>query len=102
MATWSSIAGEAIDLVDDDGADASLGHPSEHGLEHRSVGGARGLAGVRELAFQVPPPLGDVAKARLPLGRDRVALAGPVLGCLLLRGDPEVDHRVHYWSTLFG
>src|SRR5207344_963575 len=46
-----------------------------------------------------PIPFGDMAKARFPLGRDRVALAGLVLGCLLLGGDPQVDHRVHGSSS---
>src|SRR4029453_15794815 len=67
--------------------------------EHRAVGGAGGLTSVGELAGEVPTALGDVAKARLPLGGDGLTLAGLVLGGLLLRGDPEVDHRVHYWSS---
>jgi hypothetical protein len=69
-------------------------------FRHRSVGGAGGLAGVGELTDEVPAALGDVAKARLPLGGDRVPLAGLVVGGLLLRGDPEVDHRVHRSSSL--
>jgi hypothetical protein len=73
-------AGEAIDLVDHDGADATLGHLSQHGLQHRTIGGAGGLSRVGELLGEVPAALGDVTKAGLPLGRDRVALAGLVLG----------------------
>jgi len=92
--------GQAIDLVDDDHPDTSIGHSTEHGLQHGAVGGAGGLASVGELPVEVPPALGEVAKAGLPLGRDRVPLAGLVLGGLLLGGDPEVDHRVHRPSSL--
>jgi hypothetical protein len=60
-------AGQAIDLVDDDGADAALGDSSKHGLQQGAVGGARRLAGVGELAREVPPALGDVANAGLAL-----------------------------------
>jgi hypothetical protein len=67
-------AGESIDLVDDDRADATLGDPAEQGLQHGAVGGAGRLASVGELAGQAPAALGDVAKASLALGRDRVAL----------------------------
>jgi hypothetical protein len=87
--------GQAIDLVDDDRTDLTFGHPSEHGPQHGSIGGARGLAGVGELTGEVPAPLRHVPNAGLPLSGDRVPLAGLVLGGLLLRGDPEVDHRIH-------
>ena len=92
-------AGQPIDLVDDHRADASFRDPAEHGLQHRSVGGAGGLTRVGELIGQVPAALGHVAKARLALGGDRVPLAALVLVGLLLGGDPEVDHRVHRSSS---
>ena len=100
MATWSSIERARRSILWTTTAPMPpLGHPAEHGLQHRSVGGAGGLAGVGELVGEVPSALGDVAKARLPLGGDRVPLAGLVLCGLLLGRDPEVDHRVHRSSS---
>src|SRR4249920_628576 len=60
-------AGQAIDLVDDDRADPALGYAPEHGLQHGSVGGARGLAGVGELSGE-PHPFRRYGEGTLPAG----------------------------------
>ncbi len=68
-------AGEPIDLVDDDRADSAVCHPAKQRLEYRAICRARGLAGVDELACEVPSSLSDVSKAGLPLRGNRIALA---------------------------
>ena len=89
------VSGQAIDLVDDHGADVAFGDALEHGLEVGAVGRARRLARVDELISHVAAFLGAGPQARFSLRGDRVTLLGVTLLRLLFGRDPQVDESVH-------
>ena len=90
------VAGEAVDLVDDDRVDvALLGDALEHLLEGGTVGGTRRLAAIDVLVNELPALRADVAHARLALRGDGEALLAFALFDLLARRHAEIDHRSH-------
>ncbi len=90
------VAGQPVDLVDDDGLDvALLADPRQHGAELWPVGRPGRLALVHVLVHELPALVADAAHARLALGGDREAVLGQVLLGLLLGRDPQVDHATH-------
>ena len=83
------VAGQPVDLVDDDGLDvALLADPGQHGAQLRPVGRPGRLALVHVLVHQLPALVADAAHARLALGGDGEPLLGQVLLGLLLGRDP--------------
>jgi hypothetical protein len=89
----AAVAGEPVDLVEDDVVDISReADAGQHALKLRPVGGLGALAPVEVLLDHLGAQSLGLAQASLALGRQRVALAVGVLVSLLGRGDAQVDH----------
>ena len=90
------VAGQSVQLVDDESVDGGVGiEAAQQLLELRPVCGAGAFARVAVLVDELAASVRDPAGACLPLGRERIALFG-----LLLGRHPCVDERAHFPSPI--
>ena len=89
----STIAGQAVELVDDDVVNATgILEIAEHPLQLRAIGAAGGLAAIDELLDDQGAHAGGLLLVGLSLGGDGEALLGSAALGLLAGGDPDVGH----------